>query len=703
MRVAVCFVTPVPLTPAHRVVSNYDVGSRRDGLELRGQAVSRSGLRARPHPRSYRPSRVGAESRLGAPFSVRWQPAGGESGEGSEDRGLDRLQDWLTAAGVELRHAEVRGAGSQRGLYATQAVEAGTDVVRVPRACALVISMVPSDPPSDLQMLRVQGDTFWSSAPWYVRLAVRLLDEVAQGACSSFAPYIAMLPANPQAGLWAMHGPDSDADAQAKLDQYKKVRAQLTRYGLQSAAVAYDKRIREYFRAFRAALSPLQRPCISLRTFVWAICIVVSRSFGLPPSPYQPMPTSASAAASIKGEKQTQDAIPLNAATMIDTSRDGQHFNPTEYALFPGLDMANHWARAGTSLRYDAHTDTFCVRSGTNTAAGDQVFVSYGTRGNDDFVFFYGFVEAYNPNNEVRIYGAREWVLGLAHKTDRKNREVKIDRKDNDEKENEKGDMAKVENEARDGVSWDRKLSVLRDAGLVSAEAHFSLRVDALHSDLMRVLRLALATADELQAIEQHVVQPNPSPSPCSFPSPSSYKALGKALSLRNELACWAALEEHCEEMRCSPQSDFTVEQQNRLRSLLQHAPQEACSAVWEWGIPDNDGELLYRLERSRILEATVDRLRHFANISKAVGRVCTVLMPPSQSTLRAEVFDHMTKTIQHKYQQPHVGHQYEQEMGGMNNMLEGISPDDIQRQIKNGRNDNSTAEDKKKKKKSSR
>lgn len=76
-------------------------------------------------------------------------------------------------------------------------------------------------------------------------------------------------------------------------------------------------------------------------------------------------------------------------------------FGLTHYVIAPMIDMVNHNGAPGAAagVTYQALQATFEVLATKPYAAGDQVFISYGDRSNDQLLQYYGFVEADNSQD----------------------------------------------------------------------------------------------------------------------------------------------------------------------------------------------------------------------------------------------------------------------------------------------------------------
>ena len=76
------------------------------------------------------------------------------------------------------------------------------------------------------------------------------------------------------------------------------------------------------------------------------------------------------------------------------------------YVMCPYVDMGNHRSAASSDLAYEYFRDAFSLETNDAFGAGEQVFISYGRRGNADLLQFYGFVERDNPWTTYELRGA---------------------------------------------------------------------------------------------------------------------------------------------------------------------------------------------------------------------------------------------------------------------------------------------------------
>jgi hypothetical protein len=76
--------------------------------------------------------------------------------------------------------------------------------------------------------------------------------------------------------------------------------------------------------------------------------------------------------------------------------------------------MANHQsvgATADVSFEYFANAYSLACTSETGVPAREQVYISYGSRSNDQLLQYYGFVEQDNPNDVYIMPPLREWNI----------------------------------------------------------------------------------------------------------------------------------------------------------------------------------------------------------------------------------------------------------------------------------------------------
>lgn len=253
---------------------------------------------------------------------------------------------------------------------------------------------------------------------------------------------------------------------------------------------------------------------------------------------------------------------------------------PREFALFPALDCGNHSARVRCELHADG--DAYVVMAGFGVQRDNEVYLNYGEKTPEQLALFYGFVEGGSPDASVEV-----------------GPEVLWDAQDDDEDEELRG----------------RKQRLLERLGVTGEDIDYRLSLLAVDDRLMMALRVAFATGDELDVIEKM--------------EGKRFRAVG----LENEMKVWKCVEQICERLVIEV-GDMEAA---FLKALERKSP---FSVACCWGDLENGkAEALLRFERNRVLSATIERVKHFSTVSAKIGMVCTVLMPPTQSIVKADLF----------------------------------------------------------------
>lgn len=485
---------------------------------------------------------------------------------------IQDLNNWLPTAGISLHCVEIQSdENGLRGLYATRDINPGDTVLTIPHNSALVASRNSSSVPN-FKVLHGLDASFWNSALWHTRLAITLLDNVLAPDPTFFNAYTTALPPDPNTALNAIH--------QLGLEE---VDSQLREFQMTDMARQFYEQTVADFKTIQNGLSPSSAALLTLDDYVWAVSIVFSRAFGCPTSdaPSKDPPQHF---------RQVNDSV-------LDRARTDAVVPPGDFALFPGLDMANHSIHAGTTLRISALSPhlAYDLIAGRAVEKGHQVFVSYGPKSNEELIVCYGFVEADSPEEKVKERNLATWISTVVH-------------------------------DCPAGIEGllERRETQLERRGLLDSSVEICYNLHALDSKLMRLLRVAVADDNELSLLE------------ADYGSDAIAVKLDVALSLRNEVAAWRVVEKRCTEL-LEMTDEFS---ENELDRLQQIHSQGSVSLVWQTSGTVSDGKLLLRRERARVLRSTIERVRHFIKVSLTIGRVCTVLLPPTQSVLKADAFD---------------------------------------------------------------
>jgi hypothetical protein len=278
-----------------------------------------------------------------------------------------------------------------RGVYTNKALEADSIICEVPRKLALEVTTAKSRCP-----LKHIDQKFWDKCEWWTKLGLLLLSEMQKGESSSRADYIKALPS-------AIPTPLHFSQEQLDFLQYEQL-AQDVALQRQSWSKIYD----EYCEACED--SSLVAP---QEMFIHSMECVRSRTFS---GPYEGsnwetrikqygLVLALAVVYVVGGFGEAYQAFNFVVFMFLFTLfRDLQvQRNPRSirYVLCPVLDMFNHASDIESDASYEYFRNTFTLTLNRKVEADREVCISYGKRGNDELMQYYGFVV---PGNKYDSY-----------------------------------------------------------------------------------------------------------------------------------------------------------------------------------------------------------------------------------------------------------------------------------------------------------
>ena len=319
------------------------------------------------------------------------------------------FEDWAEATGINAPKLAVIGREDLRGVVVLEDVKEGEELCCVPRTSCLDLSAVEgSGSPCEAFV----PTSLWVSLRWYERLACWLLAEERRGQESPIVGYLGYLPR-----------PESFANAPLVWTD-----DELAELCYPPVVVAVREQASELM-ALHAALvggrgGPLAST-VTLDELRWAMQLVLSRAFTStiatpaehakrrpPPPPPPPSPTQVAARMWFGG-------LPVVGKMFLEPPPpppppplgDG-----LEMAMMPMLDAFNHASRAATQCSYDGERNAFVMKATAALRRGDQAFISYGDKSNDELLQLFGFVEEGNPFDVVLSIGLEDFVCSAGER-----------------------------------------------------------------------------------------------------------------------------------------------------------------------------------------------------------------------------------------------------------------------------------------------
>ena len=324
---------------------------------------------------------------------------------------VSSLTDWsemneIKTGGVKI---ESMGEESGLGLVASQTVPAGSVVTTVPSNVALTVE-IPGGP-DDLSVTDLCSDRrAFRKLPWFVQFSLYLfkLDKISnsKGDSISMGPWLESLPRSFDTPIhWSK---SNVADL-----QYKHMGDLIDRQN-------------EAWKDFYSQLQSYANiPNMKWEDFLWGCECARSRAFSgaYTGSAFDPKIYAFTLAL-------VTIYVGLNLGT-IEQAANGaglvlcfsilkdfvlpKFFKTKKYVICPVIDMCNHRSvGASAQVAFEFFSDAYSLAADVQVNSGDQVFISYGSRSNDQLLQYYGFVEQDNPHDVYVMPPLRSWdIAGL--------------------------------------------------------------------------------------------------------------------------------------------------------------------------------------------------------------------------------------------------------------------------------------------------
>ena len=278
----------------------------------------------------------------------------------------------------------------------------GEELCCVPRTTCLDLSAVEG---SGSPCEALVPTPLWVTLRWYQRLSCWLLAERARGAASPVVGYLGYLP---QPETFA-DAPLEWSDEELALMAYPPVAA-----GIREQAYELE----QLHASLQQSGSPLA-PSVSLADLRWASQLVLSRAFTstiatekelrakAPPPPPPPISPAVVTARMFFSD------VPI-IGPMIREKPPPPPPPPLgdglDMAMMPMLDAFNHFSGASNECAYDGQRNAFVLTAKAPLQPGQQAYISYGKKSNDELLQLFGFVEQSNPYDNFLSIGMAEYV-----------------------------------------------------------------------------------------------------------------------------------------------------------------------------------------------------------------------------------------------------------------------------------------------------
>jgi hypothetical protein len=305
---------------------------------------------------------------------------------------------------------ESMGEASGLGLVASQEVPAGSVVVAVPSSVALSVESPGGGPDDDGVMDLCTDKRAVRELPWFVQFALYLykLDKISsttQGKGSTnLQPWLDSLPRQFDTPI---HWNNKDRDEWLQYEHMSE---------------SVDRQKEAWTDLYNQLQSSTTVSSMTWEDFLWGCECARSRAFsgGYTGSPFNPLVYAFTLflVTVYVGlnlgtlEQAANGAALVFCASVLTDFVIPKLFKTKKYVICPVIDMCNHKSLGTTAnVAYEFFADSYSLSTSVGVKKGDEVYISYGSRSNDQLLQYYGFVESDNPHDVYVMPPLREWDI----------------------------------------------------------------------------------------------------------------------------------------------------------------------------------------------------------------------------------------------------------------------------------------------------
>lgn len=337
----------------------------------------------------------------------------------SRQKRISNLVNWSKDdAGIQLANAvQVEESKLTGGLGlitsgTTSNMDAGNVIATVPASLALSIE-IPNGGPDDNSVMKelVEDRKAFRSLPWYAQFSLYLfkLDKISSKKGIEQIDLQPWLNSLPREFGTPIHWKQKERKDWL---QYSHINELVERQE-QSWNIIYEKLL--------GSGSKLMKD-MTWEDFLWGCECARSRAFsggytGTPFNPFVYAFTLVLVTVYVGLNLGTLEQAANGAGLVFCASvlRDfviPKFFKNKKFVICPVIDMANHDSvRTTANVAYEFFADAYSLATTSAVPSNSEVFISYGSRSNDQLLQYYGFVEADNPHDTYVMPPLREWDI----------------------------------------------------------------------------------------------------------------------------------------------------------------------------------------------------------------------------------------------------------------------------------------------------
>lgn len=316
------------------------------------------------------------------------------------------------ASAIDIEESKITGDLGLITSGTSESTGAGDVIVTVPASLALSVEL-PGGGPDDVSVVKelVEDRKTFLSLPWYAQFALYFyrLDEISpkKGLENyDLQPWLNSLP----------------REFGTPIHWTQQEREELLQYPHMVESV--DRQEKSWNKIYETLLSAGSSAMkgMTWKDFLWGCECARSRAFsggytGTPFNPFVYVFTLLLVTVYIGLNLGTLEQAANGAGLVFCASvlRDfvvPKFFKTKKFVICPVIDMANHDSiRTTGDVAYEFFANAYSLATTSAIPSNSEVFISYGSRSNDQLLQYYGFVEPDNPHDIYVMPPLREWNI----------------------------------------------------------------------------------------------------------------------------------------------------------------------------------------------------------------------------------------------------------------------------------------------------
>nr|AKM76814.1 SET domain-containing protein [Melianthus villosus] len=331
----------------------------------------------------------------------------------SEEEKLERFVEWLQVNGVQLRCCKIKNCDSNKGFgfFASDDKSDGVLVV-VPLDLAITPMRVLQDP-----LIGPECSAMFEEGEVDDRFLMMLFLTVEHlRKNSSWKPYFDMLPTSFGNTLWFT----DDELLELKGTTLFKA-TELQKKKLHSL---YEDKVKNLVEKL-LSLDGNSGSEVCFEDFLWANSVFWARALNIPlPHSYVFPPVLENQESYHPANSSSEDFANDSGGALVDREekKNNKPVNGETSALIhnetiwveglvPGIDFCNHdlkasatWEVDGTGSTTGVPSSMYLLSAGQGSLQAEkEIFISYGSKGNEELLYLYGFVIDNNPDDYLMV------------------------------------------------------------------------------------------------------------------------------------------------------------------------------------------------------------------------------------------------------------------------------------------------------------